>query len=280
MSNIKLFESKHIRTVWNEADQKWYFVVEDVVAVLTDSKDPKQYIKRIRQRDEELAKGWVQFVPTLSVETTGGKQKMGCANAKGLLRIIQSIPSPKAEPFKLWLAQVGSDRLDEIENPELATQRTRDLYKLKGYPDDWIEKRMRSIAIREELTEEWKNRGVKEQKEYSILTAEISKATFGLTPSEYKKVKGLKSQNLRDHMTDLELIFSMLGEASTTEIVKTQNSKGFIQNHKAAKQGGAVAGNARRELESRTGKKVVSKDNYLAEGKKTKQLNKGKGKKK
>lgn len=280
MSNIKLFESKHIRTVWNEADQKWYFVVEDVVAVLTDSKDPKQYIKRIRQRDEDLAKGWVQFVPTLSVETTGGKQKMGCANAKGLLRIIQSIPSPKAEPFKLWLAQVGSDRLDEIENPELATQRTRELYKLKGYPDDWIEKRMRSIAIREELTEEWKNRGVKEQKEYSILTAEISKATFGLTPSEYKKVKGLKSQNLRDHMTDLELIFSMLGEASTTEIVKTQNPKGFIQNHKAAKQGGAVAGNARRELESRTGKKVVSKDNYLPEGKKTKQLNKGKGKKK
>jgi hypothetical protein len=280
MSNIKLFESKHIRTVWNEADQKWYFVVEDVVAVLTDSKDPKQYIKRIRQRDEELAKGWVQFVPTLSVETTGGKQKMGCANAKGLLRIIQSIPSTKAEPFKLWLAQVGSDRLDEIENPELATQRTRELYKLKGYPDDWIAKRMRSIAIREELTEEWKNRGVKEQKEYSILTAEISKATFGLTPSEYKKVKGLKSQNLRDHMTDLELIFSMLGEASTTEIVKTQNPKGFIQNHKAAKQGGAVAGNARRELESRTGKKVVSKDNYLPEGKKTKQLNKGKGKKK
>jgi hypothetical protein len=196
------------------------------------------------------------------------------------LRIIQSIPSTKAEPFKLWLAQVGSDRLDEIENPELATQRTRELYKLKGYPDDWIAKRMRSIAIREELTEEWKNRGVKEQKEYSILTAEISKATFGLTPSEYKKVKGLKSQNLRDHMTDLELIFSMLGEASTTEIVKTQNPKGFIQNHKAAKQGGAVAGNARRELESRTGKKVVSKDNYLPEGKKTKQLNKGKGKKK
>ena len=278
MSNIKLFESKHIRTVWNEADLKWYFVVEDVVAVLTDSKDPKQYIKRIRQRDEELAKGWVQFVPTLSVETTGGKQKMGCANAKGLLRIIQSIPSPKAEPFKLWLAQVGSDRLDEIENPELATQRTRELYKLKGYPDDWIEKRMRSIAIREELTEEWNNRGVKEQKEYAILTAEISKATFGLTPSQYKKIKGLKSQNLRDHMTDLELIFSMLGEASTTEIVKTQNPKGFIQNHKAAKQGGAVAGNARRELESRTGKKVVSKDNYLPEGKKTKQLNKGKKK--
>ncbi len=276
MSNIKLFESKQIRTVWNETDEKWYFVVEDVVLVLTDSNDPKQYVKRMRQRDKELAKGWVQIVPTLWVETAGGKQKMGCANAKGLLRIIQSIPSPKAEPFKLWLAQVGSDRLDEIENPELATQRTRELYKLKGYPDDWIEKRMRSIAIREELTEEWKNRGVKEQIEYSILTAEISIATFGLTPSEYKKVKGLQSQNLRDHMTDLELIFSMLGEASTTEIVKTQNPKGFIQNKKAAKQGGAVAGNARRELESRTGKKVVSTDNYLPEAKKHKELKKGK----
>ena len=230
----------------------------------------------MRQRDKELAKGWVQIVPTLWVETAGGKQRMGCANAKGLLRIIQSIPSPKAEPFKLWLAQVGSDRLDEIDNPELATQRTRELYKLKGYPDDWIEKRMRSIAIREELTEEWKNRGVKEKIEYSILTAEISKATFGLTPSEYKIVKGLKRQNLRDHMTDLELIFSMLGEASTTEIVKTQDPKGFIQNKKAAKQGGAVAGNARRELESRTGKKVVTTDNYLPEAKKNKELKKGK----
>ena len=276
MSNIKLFESKQIRTVWNETDQKWYFVVEDVVLVLTDSKDPKQYIKRMRQRDEELAKGWVQIVPPLWVETAGGKQQMGCANAKGLLRIIQSIPSPKAEPFKQWLAQVGSDRLDEIENPELATQRTRELYKAKGYPDDWIEKRMRSIAIREELTEEWKNRGIKEKIEYSILTAEISKATFGLTPSEYKKVKGLKSQNLRDHMTDLELIFSMLGEASTTAIVKTKNPKGFIQNKVVAKQGGTIAGNARKALELKTGEKVVSEENYLLESKKNKKLKKGK----
>jgi len=276
MSNIKLFESKQIRTVWNETDEKWYFVVADVIQVLTDTTNPSDYIKKMRKRDEELSKGWGQFVTPLSVETIGGKQKLNCASAKGLLRIIQSIPSPKAEPFKLWLAQVGSDRLDEIENPELATQRTRELYKLKGYPDDWIEKRMRSIAIREELTEEWKNRGVKEQIEYSILTAEISNATFGLTPSEYKKVKGLKSQNLRDHMNDLELIFSMLGEASTTEIVKTQNPKGFIQNKIAAKQGGAVAGNARQELESRTGKKVVSTDNYLPEAKKNKELKKGK----
>jgi DNA-damage-inducible protein D len=172
MSNIKLFESKQIRTVWNEPDAKWYFVVADVIQVLTDTPNPSDYIKKMRKRDEELSKGWGQFVTPLSVDTTGGKQRLNCASAKGLLRIIQSIPSPKAEPFKLWLAQVGSDRLDEIENPELATQRTRELYKLKGYPDDWIEKRSDSSeAIREELTEEWKNRGVKEQIEYSILTA-------------------------------------------------------------------------------------------------------------
>jgi len=278
MSNIKLFESKQIRTVWNEPDQKWYFVVADVVQVLTDTPNATDYIKKMRKRDELLSQGWGQLVTPLLVDTAGGKQKLNCANAQGLLRIIQSIPSPKAEPFKLWLAQVGSDRLDEIENPELATQRTRELYKLKGYPDDWIEKRMRSIAIREELTDEWKTRGVKEQKEYAILTAEISKATFGLTPSEYKKVKGLKSQNLRDHMNDLELIFSMLGEASTTAIVKTRNPKGFIENQIVAKQGGSVAGKARRDLEMKTGKKIVSSENYLPESKKNKQLNKGKKK--
>ena len=274
MSNIKLFKSKQIRTVWNEQEQKWYFVVADVVQVLTDTPNPTDYIKKMRKRDESLAQGWGQFVPTLSVDTAGGKQKMGCATAQSLLRIIQSIPSPKAEPFKLWLAQVGSDRLDEIENPELATQRTRELYKLKGYPDDWIEKRMRSIAIREELTDEWKTRGVKEQKEYAILTAEISKATFGVTPAEYKKVKGLKSQNLRDHMNDLELIFSMLGEASTTAIVKTRNPKGFVENKIVAKQGGSVAGKARIDLEKKTGKKIVSTENYLPQGKKNKQLKK------
>ncbi len=206
----------------------------------------------------------------------GKKRKVQAANAQGLLRIIQSIPSPKAEPFKLWLAKVGSERLEEIENPELATQRTRELYKAKGYPDDWIEKRMRGIAIREELTEEWKTRGVREQLEYAILTAEISNATFGLTPSEYKKIKGLKSQNLRDHMTDLELIFSMLGEASTTAIVKTKNPKGFVQNKTVAKQGGTIAGDARKALELKTGEKIVSKDNYLPETKNKKGLKKGK----
>jgi hypothetical protein len=272
MATIKLFEEKQVRTIWSEAEEQWYFVVEDVVAILTDSRDPKQYIKRLRQRDEELSKGWVQFVPTLTVETAGGKQRMNCANLKGIFRIIQSIPSPKAEPFKRWLAQVGSERMEEIENPEIATQRTRELYKLKGYPDDWIEKRMRSIAIREELTDEWKNHGVKENVEYAILTAEISKATFGLTPTEYKQLKGLKSQNLRDHFNDLELIFSMLGEASTTAIVRTQNPEGFGQNKQAARQGGKIAGDARKALELKTGESVVTENNFLPEKKNTKRI--------
>ena len=267
MSQIKLFESKQIRSVWNEKEEKWYFSVQDVIEVLTDSTDPKQYIKKMRKRDPELAKGWVQFVPTLWIDTPGGKQKMNCANSESLLRIIQSIPSPKAEPFKLWLAKVGAERLAEIENPELATQRTRELYKLKGYPDDWIEKRMRSIAIREELTEEWSKRGIKEKMEYAILTGEISKAAFGLTPKEYKEVKGLKSQNLRDHMTDLELIFSMLGEASTKEIAVNTDTQGFDENKKAARAGGKIAGDARKQLELKSGKSVVTGDNFLPENK-------------
>ncbi len=275
MSNIKLFESKQIRSVWDEAEQKWYFSVQDVVEILTDSADVKQYIKKMLSRDEMLQSNWGTICTLVEMQAADGKKrKVQAADTKGLLRIIQSIPSPKAEPFKLWLAQVGSDRLDEIENPELATQRTRELYKLKGYPDDWIEKRMRSIAIREELTDEWKNRGVKKQVEYSILTAEISKATFGLTPSQYKNVKGLKRENLRDHFTDLELIFSMLGEASTTAIVKTKNPKGFVENKIVAKQGGAIAGNARKALEIKTGEKVVSGNNYLPEGKRNKQIKK------
>jgi DNA-damage-inducible protein D len=264
MSNIKLFESKQIRSVWNESEQKWYFSIQDVVQLLTEAADVKDYIKKIKKRDSELNSNWGTICPLVEMTAADGKKrKVQAANAKGLLRIIQSIPSPKAEPFKQWLAQVGSDRLDEIENPELATQRTRELYKLKGYPEDWIEKRMRSIAIREELTEEWKNRRVKEQIEYAILTAEISKATFGLTPSEYKGLKGLKSQNLRDHMTDLELIFSMLGEASTKEIAVNTDTKGFEQNKRAAKAGGKIAGDARKQLELKSGKKVVTSENYL-----------------
>ena len=271
MSSIKLFESKQIRTVWNEQEQKWYFSVQDIIEILTDSSDAKQYIKRMLSRDELLKSNWGTICTLVEMQAVDGKRrKVQAATTQGLLRIIQSIPSPKAEPFKLWLAQVGSDRLDEIENPELAAQRTRELYKLKGYPDDWIEKRMRSIAIREELTDEWKTSGVKQQKEYAILTAEISKATFGLAPAQYKKVKGLKNQNLRDHMTDLELIFSMLGEASTTAIVKTRKPRGIVENKIVAKQGGAVAGNARKELEIKTGQRVVTSQNYLTEQEKKK----------
>ncbi|MCM8813749.1 MAG: Bro-N domain-containing protein, partial [Candidatus Omnitrophica bacterium] len=233
-----------------------------VVLALTDSSDPKQYIQRMKQRDEELAKGWVQIVHTLAVQTAGGKQRMLCANTEGVFRIIQSIPSPKAEPFKRWLAKVGYERIQEIEDPELAQKRTRALYKAKGYSDEWIEKRMRGIAIREELTDQWQKRGIREQKEYEILTAEISKATFGMTPSAYKKHKGLKRENLRDHMTDLELIFSMLGEASTKEIAVNKNAQGFVENKQAAFEGGSVAGNARNELERKSGKKVISKENY------------------
>ncbi|HRZ41863.1 MAG TPA: Bro-N domain-containing protein [Bacteroidales bacterium] len=272
MSNIKLFESNQIRSVWNEAEQQWYFSVVDVVSVLTDSANPTDYLKKMRKRDPELGSYLGTNCPQVVMLTNGKSRRTLAANAKSLLRIIQSIPSPKAEPFKLWLAQVGAERLEEIENPELATQRTRALYKAKGYPDDWIEKRMRSIAIREELTDEWKQKGILERREYAILTAEISKATFGLTPTEYKAVKGLKSQNLRDHMTDLELIFSMLGEASTKEIVVNTNPEGFNQNRKAARAGGKIAGDARKQLEIKSGKKVVSSKNYLPEAKQNKKL--------
>lgn len=259
---LALFQRKEIRRVIH--GNEWWFVVQDVVLALIDSRDPKQYIQRMKQRDPELQKGWVQFVHNLSVPTEGGVQPMLCANTEGLFRIIQSIPSPKAEPFKRWLAKVGYERIQEIEDPELATKRTRALYKAKGYSDDWIEKRLRSIAIRDELTDEWKKRGVKEQREYAILTAEISKATFGLTPTEYAEFKRLKRENLRDHMTDLELIFSMLGEAATTEIARNKDTQGFAPNKQAAHEGGTVAGNARRELEQRSGRKVVTNGNYLA----------------
>jgi len=276
MNSIKLFESKLIRSVWNEKEEKWYFSVQDVVEVLTDSSDSKQYLKRMLSRDQTLKSNWGTIcTPVEMIASDGKKRKIQASDSQGLLRIIQSIPSPKAEPFKRWLAKVGAERLEEIENPELASQRTRELYKLKGYPDDWIEKRMRSIAIREELTEEWKNRGVKEKIEYAILTAEISKATFGITPKEYKEVKGLKSQNLRDHMTDLELIFSMLGEASTKEIAVNTDTQGFHENKKAAKAGGKIAGDARKQLELKSGKKVITSENYLPENK-NKELSSGK----
>jgi len=261
-TRIALFQHKQIRrTIHNN---EWWFVIADVVAALTDSVDPQGYLKDMRRRDPELGKGWGQIATRLSVATAGGAQKLNCANTEGLFRIIQSIPSPKAEPFKRWLAKVGYERIQEIEDPELATKRTRALYKAKGYSDDWIEKRMRSIAIRDELTDEWKKRGVREQREYAILTAEISQATFGLTPSQYAEFKRLKRENLRDHITDLELIFSMLGEAATTEITRTRDAQGFPESKHAAHAGGTVAGNARRELEKKSGRKVVTSENYLA----------------
>lgn len=262
-SNTKIVVFKGIGVRKTIHTDEWWFVIEDIVKVLTDSNDPKQYIQRMKLRDKELARGWVQIVHTLEIATAGGPQKMICANTEGIFRIIQSIPSPKAEPFKRWLAKVGYERIKEIEDPELATKRTRAIYKAKGYSDDWIEKRMRGIAIREELTDEWQNRGISDDKEYSILTAEISKATFNLTPSEYKKLKGLKRENLRDHMNDLELIFSMLGEAATTEITRNRDAKGFDQNKQAANKGGSIAGEARKKLEIESGRKVISNKNYL-----------------
>lgn len=263
---IALFQRKEIRrTIHND---EWWFVITDVVAALTDSANPKGYFTDMRRRDPQLAealKGGGQIATPLGLpfETAGGRQLLQCWNTEGIFRLIQSIPSPKAEPFKRWLAKVGYERIQEIEDPELATKRTRAIYKAKGYSDDWIEKRMRSIAIRDELTDEWKKRGVREQREYAILTAEISKATFGLTPSEYVTLKQLKRENLRDHMTDLELIFSMLGEAATTEIARNKDAQGFNPNKRAAREGGTVAGNARRELEQRSGRKVVTGGNFL-----------------
>lgn len=264
-TQLALFKGKKIRKTIHQ--NEWWFVIQDVVTALTDTVDATDYIKKMRKRDDELSKGWGQFVTPLSIQTEGGLQQINCANTEGIFRIIQSIPSPKAEPFKRWLAKVGYERVQEIENPELATKRTRMLYKLKGYSEDWIEKRMRGIAIREELTDEWQKRGADENKDYEILTAEISKATFGLTPSEYKNHKGLKRQNLRDHMDDFELIFTMLGERSTIEIHKNENSRGVKKLKEDSKVGGRIAGNARKELEKKLGRSVVLKNNFLIKNK-------------
>jgi len=269
-AKLAIFRGKEIRRTLH--NNEWWFVIVDIVSALTDSVDPSGYIKDMRRRDEELSKGWGQIATPLLIDTPGGKQKLNCANSEGIFRIIQSIPSPKAEPFKRWLAKVGYERVQEIEDPELATKRTKELYRAKGYSDAWIEKRMRGIAIRAELTDEWKNRDVKEDREYSILTAEISKAAFGLTPTEYKDLKGLKRENLRDHMNDLELIFSMLGEAATTEITKSKDAQGFHENKVAAHKGGRIAGDARKKLEKESGKKVISKENYLVTPQKKKKL--------
>lgn len=263
--HIVVFQEKAIRRVWDK--NEWWFSVVDVCSVLTESPDAGAYWRKLKQRLGTEGSEVVTFCHGLKLEAPDGKQRItDCANTEGIFRVIQSIPSPKAEPFKRWLAQVGYERVKEIEDPELASARARELYEAKGYPKDWIEKRMRAIAVRGALTDEWKARGVAEGREYSILTAEIARATFGVTPGDHKELKGLaqaKTANLRDHMTDLELIFTMLGEAGTTEIAKRKDAQGFKQNQTAAREGGAVAGNARKELEAKTGVPVVSRQNYL-----------------
>jgi hypothetical protein len=261
-TKIAIFRGKQVRKAIH--NNEWWFSVVDVCGALTESPDAGAYWRKLKQRLKEEGSEVVTFCHGLKLIAPDGKMReTDCANTESMFRIIQSIPSPKAEPFKRWLARVGYERVQEIEDPELATKRTRALYKAKGYSDNWIEKRMRGIAIREELTDEWKKRNVKEDAEYAILTAEISKAAFGLTPSQYKRLKGLKRENLRDHFNDLELIFSMLGEAATTEITRTKDAQGFIEAKGAAHEGGEVAGKARKDLESKTGKRVVSKQNYL-----------------
>lgn len=261
---LVVFEDKQIRRIFHNGE--WYFSIVDIVEVLTNSSNSRRYWSDLKRQLIEN-EGFVQLyekIVQLKLQAPDGKMReTDTTNTETVFRIIQSLPSPKAEPFKRWLAKVGYERIQEIEDPELATKRTRAIYKEKGYSEEWIEKRMRGIAIREELTDEWDKRGIKLQREYAILTAEISKATFGFTPSEYKKHKGLKQENLRDHMTDLELIFSMLGESATKEIAVNRDAQGFDENQSAAKIGGRIACNARQELEQESGKPVISQTNFL-----------------
>ena len=261
---LAVFEDKKIRRIFHK--DQWYFSVLDIIEVLAITTNPRRYWPELKSQliDKEGFTQLLGKIEQLKLESSDGKKYLtDTANTETVFRIIQSIPSPKAEPFKRWLAQVGYERIQEIEDPELATKRTRAIYKAKGYSDEWIEKRMRGIAIREELTDEWDKRGIKVQREYAILTAEISRAAFGMTPSEYKQYKGLQQENLRDHMTDLELIFSMLGEAATKEIAVNRDAQGFDENRNAAKMGGRIARNARHELEEESGKPVISKENFL-----------------
>ena len=261
---LVVFQGKGIRRIWHE--DEWYFSVVDVIAVLTEHPEhqkARKYWNKLSQRLREEGSEVVTNCHRLKLPAEDGKiRETDCSNVKSLFRIIQSIPSKKAEPFKQWLAQVGYERVEEIQDPELAQRRMKELYRAKGYSDDWIEKRARGIAIRDELTDEWQKRGVETPVEYAILTAEISKATFGLTPSEYRELKGLNKENLRDHMNDLELIFSMLGERVTTEITRNKDSQGFPECENDAQEGGEVAGNARKDAESRIGKSIMSEENY------------------
>ena len=264
-NKLIVFQDKNIRRIWHE--EEWFYSVVDIVEVLTDSPTPRQYWGKVKDREFtklQLSPIWVR----LKLKAADGKlRQTDCVNTKGAFRLIQSIPSKKAEPFKLWLAKVGKERLDEIENPELAQERMKELYEQKGYPKDWIDKRLRGIAIRQNLTDEWKERGIKEHRDYAILTAEISKATFGMTPSEYRDFKNIPAKskvNLRDNMDDLELIFTMLGERVTTEISKEEKPETFDESKDVSQRGGKVAGNARKETEKEIGRKVVSDKNYLS----------------
>ncbi len=260
---LVVFQGKAIRRIW--IDDRWFFSVVDIIGVLTDSVNPRDYWYRMKKREQKLSGIELStFCRQLKLPSSDGKSyETECADTERVFRIIQSIPSKNAEPFKRWLAKVGYERIQEIEDPELAQRRMKELYRQKGYSEECLEKRVRGISVRDELTDEWKKRGLVTEQEYSILTAEISKATFGLTPGEYKKFKGLRKENLRDHMNDLELIFTMLGEASTTRIARNNDSQGFKENRKSAKEGGTVAGVAREELEKRSSQSVVSPENYL-----------------
>jgi DNA-damage-inducible protein D len=267
---LAVFEGKKIRKIWHK--EEWWFSIVNIVEALTESVNPNDYWYRLKQREKESSGIELStFCRQLKLPSKDGKYyETDCTNTEGAFRIIQSIPSPKAEPFKLWLAKVGYERVQEIENPELAQERMKQLYDQKGYSKQWIDKRIRGIAVRQDLTEEWKKRGVEKQVDFSILTAEISKAAFGMTPAEYKNFKGITKENLRDHMTDLELIFNMLGEASTAEIERADNPKIFVEHIKASNNGGSIAKHARIELEKKTRKKVSNTENYLTEPEKEK----------
>ena len=255
---IKIFEDKKVRTVWDSETEQWYFCVVDVVEVLTDSKNPTDYIKKMKKRDPSLAEGWGQIVSPLSLQTAGGKQRVNCATQQGLFRIIQSIPSHKAEPFKIWMAQVASQRLDQMQDPELSIEQAIADYKRLGYSDKWINSRVKGIEVRKELTDEWDRAGVKQGQQYALLTDIITREWSGMTTRQYKQHKGLKKENLRDNMTNVELALNMLAEASTTEISKQKNPRGFAESAKIAKEGGSVAKAARKQLESKTGKSAIS----------------------
>ncbi|MFH2043699.1 MAG: BRO family protein [Pseudomonadota bacterium] len=261
-NKIQLFEKQKVRTLWDEEQEKWYFSVQDVVQILSESADVKQYIKKMRSRDTQLNNNWGTICTPLPMLAADGKiRKIQAANTDGIFRIIQSIPSPKAEPFKLWLAKVGSERIEETEDPELAFDRAMETYLKKGYSKEWINQRLKSIEVRKELTDEWQERGMKKTEDYAILTNEITKAWSEKTVKDYKKLKGLKKENLRDNMTNLELVLNMLAEASTTEISKEKKPKGLEENKDIARKGGTAAKKARLEIEKQTGKPIVTGKN-------------------